>query len=373
MIKTEGRIAFFAPSLRGGGAERVMLTLASEFCRRGLNVDFVLAKAEGQYLSNLPNDVRLVDLGVKRVAFSFPGLVKYLKSEKPVAMLSTLNHANCIAVLAKRFAGVNTRLVIREANTVSKNSGKIKTLSEKFMPVVMKYAYPRADYVVAVSHGVKSDLLAHFAQLDEKIGVIYSPVVTSEMLALAEEKPDHPWFQDKQTPIVLGVGRLTCQKGFDTLVKAFSEIESEKPVRLMILGEGEDRANLQKLVDSLGLSESVSLPGFVDNPFAFMKSSDLYVLSSRWEGLPNTLIQALAVGCPVMSTNCPSGPNEILENGKWGTLVEVDDVAEMAKVMGVELSKKKPESHAEVSGYCMDSFGSSKVADHYLSVLLPGN
>jgi len=206
------------------------------------------------------------------------------------------------------------------------------------MPFLMRLFYPWADKVVAVSKGVADDLVRITRLPKDKIQVIYNPVVTSEFFIKAEEPLDHPWFKPGEPPVILGVGRLTEAKDFPTLIRAFTLVRKERPARLMILGEGEDRPKLDALVKELGLEKDVALPGFVENPYKYMKRAAVFVLSSKWEGLPTVLIEAMALGTPVVSTACPSGPSEILEGGKWGRLVPVGDVEALAKAIVEALS-----------------------------------
>jgi len=325
------KLALFLPSLRGGGAERVMVNLARGFVERGLQVDLVLARAEGPYLSQVPKEVRVVDLGAQRVLHSLPGLVRYLREERPQAMLSALNHANIVAIWAKLLARVKTRLVVSERTTLSRSTENASSIRVKFIPFLVKAFYPYADVVVAVSRGVAEDLIARIGLTAEKIKVIYNPVVTPELFTKAEEPLDHPWFRPGEPPVILGVGRLTKPKDFPTLIRAFALVRKERPARLMILGEGEERPNLEALVRELGLEEDVALPGFVENPYKYMKRAAVFVLSSRWEGFGNVLVEAMALGTPVVATDCPSGPAEILEGGKWGRLVPVGNHEALAE------------------------------------------
>jgi glycosyltransferase involved in cell wall biosynthesis len=326
-------IALFLPSLRGGGAEKVMVNLALGFVEQGLKVDLVLAKAEGPYLSRVPEEVRVVDLGARRVLYSLPGLVRYLRRERPQAMLSALNYANIVAIWAKLLARVQTHLVVSEHNTLSCSTQNASSVRVKLLPLLIKIFYPYADAVVAVSHGVAEDLITMTGLPMEKVKVIYNPVITPELFAKAEEPLDHPWFRPGEPPVVLGVGRLTKQKDFPTLIRAFALVRKERPARLMILGEGEERPKLETLARELGIEEDFVLPGFVENPYKYMKRASAFVLSSRWEGLPTVLIEALALGVPVISTNCPSGPAEILEHGKWGCLVPVGEPHLLARAI----------------------------------------
>jgi glycosyltransferase involved in cell wall biosynthesis len=359
------RIALFVPSLRGGGAEKAMVNLARGFAERGLKVDLVLAKAEGPYLSQVPLEVRVVDLGARRVLYSLPGLVRYLRRERPQAMLSALNYANIVAIWAKLLARVQTRLVVSERNTLSLSTQNASSVRVKLLPLLIKIFYPYADAVVVVSHGVAEDLITMTGLPVEKVKVIYNPVITPELFARAEEPLDHPWFRPGEPPVILGVGRLTKQKDFPTLIRAFALVRKECRARLMILGEGEDRPKIEALVRELGLEEDVALPGFVDNPYKYMKRAAVFVLSSQWEGLPTVLIEALALGTPVISTDCPGGSAEILENGRWGQLVPVGNIRALA---GAILAAIEDKGLPAAVG-SLEKFTLERTVEEYLATL----
>jgi len=323
------RIALFLPSLRGGGVERVGLILATTLAAKGHRVDLVLATATGPYLDQVPDTVRLVDLGARRVLTSLPRLVAYLRRERPRAMISAMGHTNIVALWGKRLARVASRMIVTEHSISPRPEGSSGSEHGLF-PVLMRRFYPGADAVVAVSHGLADDIAERVGLPRSRIQVIYNPVVTAELAARAREPVDHPWFAPGEPPVVLSVGRLTVPKDYPTLIRAFARIAPRCAARLVILGEGEARAELEALVRRLGLEERVALPGFVANPYAYMARAKVFVLSSIWEGLPTVLIEALACGCRVVSTDCRNGPREILEDGKWGRLVPpgaVDDLA----------------------------------------------
>jgi len=363
------KVALFLPSLRGGGAERVMVNLARGFSEKGLDVDLVLAKAEGPYLSQVPPEVRVIDLHSSRVLASLPSLVRYLRRERPQALLSTLDHANIVALWARKLARVPNRLVVRVAANLSQSASNASSARGRLMPHLIRIFYPWADAVVAVSGGAAEDLAKTTGLPQERIQVIYNPIVTLELLEKAEEPLNHLWFAPGEPPVILSAGRLTKQKDYPTLIRAFTLVHRERPARLMILGEGEERPKLEALIQELGLDEAVSLPGFVDNPFKYMKRAAVFVLSSRWEGLPNTLIQAMALGTPVVSTNCPSGPAEILEGGKWGKLVPVGDIEKIAKAI---IDTLEDLNRPDVTKRAQD-FGIEKPVQNYLKVLVGDN
>lgn len=325
------KIAFFLPSLAGGGAERVAVNLLQGMVKRGVPLDLVVANAEGPYLNQVPKQVRLVNLAAGRVINSILPLVRYLKENRPIALLSHMNHANVGAVLAKEFACTKTRLVLVEHNTLSVSKSKL--FRSKLLPAFMKWLYPRADVIVGVSQGVAEDLECQLGFQVGKVSVVYNPVVDNELIAKAKVPLAHPWFKKGNPPVFLAVGRLTVQKDFLTLIKAFALLRKQRLARLIILGEGESRSELEAMIKTLEISEDVSLPGFVQNPYAYMYNASAFILSSRWEGLPTVLIEAMACGCPVVATDCLSGPQEILEAGKYGLLVAIGNPVELANAM----------------------------------------
>ena len=326
------RLALFTTFLSSGGAERVMVNLAEGFRDYGIKVDLVLTRI-GPRSYAVPHGVRVINLEAPRIYASLPRIVHYLKRERPVALLSANTPVNVTVLLAWRLARIPARIVIAEHITLSELLRHTSDWRIRLLPRFIRLCYPWADAVVAVSKGAAEDLLRIVSLPEGKLHVIYNPVVTPAVFVKAEEPLDHPWFAPGEPPVILGVGRLTTQKDFPTLIRAFALVRKELPARLMILGEGRDRPKLEALVRELRLEEDVAMPGFVDNPYKFMKRASVFVLSSKWEALPTALIEAMACGCPVVSTDCPSGPAEILENGKWGHLVSVGDYEALAKAI----------------------------------------
>lgn len=351
----DDRLMLFMTGLDGGGAERVMLTLAERFAERGCSVDLVVTNLDGPLVDDVPSCVRLVDLKAPRIIASLPALVRYLRKEKPPRMLCAMASANCVALWAKGLARVNTRVVVSEHSTLSIASASAPTWRGRFLPLLMRLTYPNADAVVAVSSGVADDLAQTISLPRERITVIYNPVVSSRMLELSHEPVDHPWFVEGEPPLLLSVGRLTAAKDFATLMRAFAQVRAKRPARLMILGEGEDRGALEQLAAELGVEYDIALPGFVKNPYSYMRNAAVFVLSSRWEGLGNVLIEALACGTPVVSTNCPSGPAEILEDGKWGKLVEPGSPKSLAYGITETLDCDASRAESGINAFRVDS------------------
>ncbi|MUL39002.1 glycosyltransferase [Gloeocapsopsis dulcis] len=359
------RIAFFLPALHGGGAERVAINLLKGMLPYDVSLDLVLASREGPYLEQVPSQVRVVDLAAGRVIKAIAPLSRYLRQAQPDALFSHMNHANVIAVMARELAHTNTQLVLVEHDTLS--VARSNLLRGKLVPLFMKLLYPRADAIVGVSQGAARDLAEQLNIAPHKLSAIYNPVVDEELITKAKATLNHPWFQNVDVPVFLAVGRLTLQKDFSTLIQAFAIVRKTRPARLLILGEGEARQELEALTQELGIAEDVSFPGFVDNPYAYMSRAAAFVLSSRWEGLPTVLIEAMACGCPVIATNCPSGPEEILAAGKYGALVPIGDVSALSTAMLKVLNN--PMNHELLVQRARD-FSLQQAVPKYLELLL---
>jgi glycosyltransferase involved in cell wall biosynthesis len=368
--ETKKRIAIFLPGLYDGGAERVMLNLASGLIDSGYAVDLILAQAEGPYLNDVPSSVRLVELNKKhlstqRTLSSLPSLVRYIQREHPDAMLSGLNYANVVALWAKKLARVPLRLIITEHNTFSSERADLPRYFRWILNTLMKLSYPSADGIIAVSEGVADDLSYVLEIPRKQINVIYNPIITPEIQEKKNEPLEDPWFENTQPPVVLAIGRLTKQKGFDNLIRAFAQVRKQHIAHLLILGEGEDRPALLSLVKELGIEQDVRMPGFISNPYPYMANASLFVLSSRWEGLPTVLVEALYCGAPLIATDCPSGPREILKNGQYGQLVPVDNIVSLAQSISIALGSGKQ----MISPSSWQSYELNTVIGQYVKVL----
>lgn len=326
------RLALFTTFLGSGGAERVMVNLAKGFHSQGQGVDLVLTRS-GPRQYEIPNGVQVVDIGAPRIYAALPGIIRYLKRAQPDIILSADTPVNVTVLLAWRLARSRALIVVSEHTSQIETTKNARDWRIRVLPGFIRRTYPWADAIVAVSKGVGAELVQVASLPIEKLHIIYNPVVSQELLTKAEEPLDHPWFHNDQPPVILAVGRLTIPKDFPTLIRAFALVRKIRQTRLVILGEGKDRPELEALVRELGLEEDVALPGFVDNPYQYMKRAAVFVLSSKWEGLPTVLIEAMACGCPVVSTDSPSGPAEILENGKWGRLVPVQSPEVLAEAI----------------------------------------
>lgn len=334
-------ISIFIPSLRLGGAERFAVNLCRGLINQNWHVHLLLAKAEGDLLFQLPPAVEVFDFACSRVSRSVFRLTKYLRQYQPSVLLSVMPHTNLVALFAKNLAHIRTKVVITEHNFLDIQWSNENPIKVRTFIWLMRCLYPRADGLVAVSQGV-AKFIAQVAQVPlDRIQVIYNPVITPEIFRLAEEPVEHPWFQHKEHKIVLGAGRLTAQKDFATLLRAFAIVRKQIPCKLVILGEGEERAKLDNLAKLMGIDEDVSMPGLVTNPYKYMKSADVFVLSSRWEGFGNVVAESLALGTPIVSTDCPYGPAEILQNGRLGRLCPVGDAEAIAKAITSALTEPR--------------------------------
>jgi glycosyltransferase involved in cell wall biosynthesis len=360
------KVTFFLYSLEGGGAERVMANLACNFAKKGITIDMVLVRAKGPYLSQLPSEVRVVELKAAKTQKSLWDLVRYLRSERPSILISTMHYANEVALLAKALARVPTKVIVSEQNTLSQYAKNTSRGVEQWTPLSSKLLYPWADNIIAASQGVAQDLIQITGLPPSRIQVIYNPAIAPELNQLAKAQVLHPWFGDGSPPVILGVGRLVGQKDFSTLIRAFAQVRRSQPSRLMILGSNAgSRPALEELIQELDLEHEVSMPGFVDNPYCYMAKAKVFVLSSRWEGFGNVLVEALAVGTPVVSTNCESGPAEILDQGKYGELVPVGDPFAMAKAILKVLNGDVP----FIDSSWLEQFSIEAIAQQYLGVM----
>jgi glycosyltransferase involved in cell wall biosynthesis len=325
------KVAFYLPSLRGGGAERTTLTVAGALAVRGYDVKLILDRPGGELEKALPPGTTRHVLSVARTSFAAPALARWIAKEKPDCVISSLLNNNLVAVAAAILSGSQTRTVLWEHQIYLDNA----PLRERLASRLMATLYPRADCVVAVSQGVGENLRNRF-QVEST--VIYNPIDLDGVRANAGKEARHDWFENRSSPVVVSAGRLEAPKDFETLLHAVAQLDT----RLIILGEGIDRPKIEKLARDLGIADRCFLPGFVLNPHAWMARADVFVLSSRSEGFGNVLVEALACGVPVISTNCPAGPREILDDGRYGRLVPPSDPGALAQAIQESLTDPLP-------------------------------
>ena len=388
-------IAFFLKAMGGGGAEGALASLASGFARRGHRVDLVLSSARGPMLDHVDASVRVVDLGnpsargavpsllrlpgaARRVAApallrrrptvvgSLAALRNYLRNEQPAALLSTLRYNSLVALWSRHLAGVSTKILVREENVLSREVRQTHRAYERLLPRLIHEWYPRADAIVSVTSGVADDLASTANIPRDMVRTIYNGIETERIELLAAEPVDHPWFVDGDVPVAIAVGRLKPQKDYPNLLRAFAWLRKRRDLRLLVLGEGKDRNPLEQLSRELGVAQDVDFAGFVSNPYAFMARAALLVLSSAWEGTANVLIEAMACGCPVVSTDCPAGPAEILDGGVYGRLVPVGDDQALAKALDSVLDAPRDADRLRRRG-C--DFSLDRALDEHLDAL----
>jgi glycosyltransferase involved in cell wall biosynthesis len=345
MSNDQRRVAILSPIFSNpkqvhGGITPVVANLAKGFAARGLRVDMLvrLPKQVSLPAAPLGEGIRIIDLGTSHRLSTALAVARYCRNEHPDALLAAGHRFNLAAAWAKRLSP-RCKIYLSVHNTVSaeaKGGGRWK--SWKRWRAISRF-YPRADGVICVSQGVADDLLRHAKLKRQQIQVINNPIVTPDLLQQAQQQLDHPWFSPDAEPVILAAGRLAEQKAFDVLLQAFARVRQQRPCRLMILGEGELRTKLAALAATLGIREDVALPGFVTNLPAYMRQAKVFALSSAFEGFGNVLVEAMAVGTPVVSTDCPSGPRDILHAGRYGALVPVGDSEALANAILATLDK----------------------------------
>lgn len=325
------RIAFLLNNLNGGGAERVAVTVANALADKGHDISLVLNRRIGPYLSDVAQGVTVLELG-RRMLLALPSLLKLLRREQFDVIMTILDQPSIGALLLKPFIG-RTRVVVVECNNPLPTEGGMRNPVWRAIRELRRWLYPGADHIISKSEGIKRALVEHFGCREDRVTAIANPVDMTRIAALAIATPDHHWLRDRQAPLVIAVGRLEPQKDYLKLLVAFARLRKHRLARLVILGEGNERAALEQRARELGIADDIDMPGFAPNPYAFLAAADLYVLSSRWEGWPNALVEALACGTPVVATDCDSGPRDILQDGRFGKLVPVGDVDALAGAM----------------------------------------
>ncbi|WP_342042374.1 glycosyltransferase [Bacillus sp. OTU2372] len=319
----KSKLVFLLPSFDEGGVEKVTINLAYGLKSKGYDVDFVVFKKQGAFLSEVEKDFNIQELNVNRSSESVFKLVTYFKQHKPDIFFSAKHYINTNVLIAKFLSRTKTKIIVAGHGMFFERTGLLQFL--------MKVTYPKADAIVAVSNGVGENISEITNISNDKITVIHNPVINEEFIlnyqqTKAYEKPEG-------YKLIVSIGRLSPEKDYTTLIAAFHMVRQHLPVKLMIIGEGPERDKLQDLINKLNIMEDVSLPGFKKNPLGYLKAADLFVLSSVTEGLPTVLIESLYSKTPIVSTNCPSGPDEILCNGEYGQLTPVGDAKQLAKAI----------------------------------------
>lgn len=323
--------------------ERFVINLATGLQAEGISSELIIAFPHGHFRDAVPEVLPLSVLGSEHMLASLPRLALYLKRTKPAILLSALDHANVIALWARAVSKASCRVICTVHKPLSQAVQDSPLLRERlFLIPAVRASYSRADAIVAVSAGVADDLVRTAKVPHDHITIIHNPVVTDDLIARSMEPLNHPWFGDGEPPVVLAVGRLSKEKDYPTMLRAFRRVRAQRSAHLVILGEGEDRDALEQLATDLGVADDVDLLGFKKNPYPYMRHASVFAMSSTYEGLPTVMIEAMACGTPVVSTDCPNGPREILQGGRYGKLVPIRDDEALATAVLTSLSQPVP-------------------------------
>ena len=368
---TRPKLAILVSFSGQGGVERMIANLCQALVDAPIDLDVLLIKAQGPYVDRLPDSANIISLRARHSLTSVWEVSRYLKQERPDALLAIKHRGILAALRAKQLARTDTPISGRIGTTVSAAlANKSSRRRQRWYTAMRKY-YPKLEKLIAVSQGVADDVLGITGMSESRITVVRNPTITPEMLATAAEPAEHPWLsQDSPVPVIMGVGRLTEQKDFATLIAAFSRVRSRREARLIILGDGGLRSELIAQANTLGVEEHIALPGFQTNPWAWMSKASVFALSSLWEGSPNTLTEAMALGIPVVSTDCPSGPRELLDEGRVAPLVAMGDGDALASALLSVLAEPPPSKMLTeaVSAYHRDESAAAYLRTLGLSV-----
>jgi glycosyltransferase involved in cell wall biosynthesis len=347
-----------------GGAQQVTVTIANGLAARGYSVDLVLARGVGPLLDRVDHAVTVVDLETPEVPgvgvlAAIPSLRSYLRREQPDVLFAAMMNANVVGVLTDALAGVDTRLVLTEHNTFGVRPG----LRDRVTATLASALYPRADHVVGVSRGVADSVVAGTRVTGDRVSVLYNPIDIDDIRAAAREELDEAAAELMEGDVVFTVGRLEDAKDLTMLLRAFRRVHEERPwVKLVVGGSGSKRAELEALAAEFGLEDVVTFVGYVDNAYAYMAAASVFALSSKHEGLPTVLLEALACETPIVSTDCPSGPREILADGRYGRLTPVGDDGAFAEAVLETLDAPVP---AAALGTRAEDFSLDAVLSEY--------
>ncbi len=365
------RVALLLNAPGGGGLSQMVLALAQALAAHGCQVDLVVDCRRGKsYLKTLPAPLRLVSLecpirgGTLASLRLLPALIRYLRRDRPTLLLCHLTLVNGAAALAQRFAPASRVVLVEHLPRPQP-----QRFSARLARTLHAWLYRQAGAVVAVSCDLAQDFSQQLRLAPGAVRTIYNPIVSPQLLELAAVNPDHPWLQPGEPPVILAIGRLVGQKDFATLLQAVEILGPWRSLRLLILGDGPQRAELLALAEQLGIAARVALPGYVENPYAYLQRAAVLALSSRFEGLPTVLIEALACGCQVVATDCPHGPREILAGGRYGRLVPVGDALSLATALRQALLE--PIAPEALRARAQD-FSVAAAVTHYLALAEDG-
>lgn len=334
-------IAAFLATSGHSGVDRIMANLLPEMARQGARVDLLKVKRHGPYIDDRPDGFRVIELGSAHANTSLIPLIRYLRRERPDVVLSDKDRVNRTAMWATALARTGTRNVVRLGTTVSRNLERKSRLERWAQATSIRRFYNHADRVIVPSAGVAHDLTECYGIHSDRIAVLPSPVLTARAYSLAQDEAPLPW--SAETPYVLGVGHFCERKDFATLIRAVAQVRKTHTCNLVLLGQGKEHDHLQQLAGELGFGDDIYMPGFSPNPYAYMRNASVFALTSRWEGMPVVLVESLGMGTPVVATDCPSGPKELLRDGALGALVPMGDVDATAQAIIDTLERPLPE------------------------------
>lgn len=365
MPRSDRPVMLFLPTFDSGGVERMMVNLAQGFARCGRAVDVLVDRSKHDYLESLPVSARLIEL-VGSDAARRRIVETYLRRERPASAIASKLGAATLLLDARRSASIPLRVVARVGTTVSHAMQRENPWTRWRSFRALRRLMHEADAVVAVSRGVADDITRIAPRGHAPVHVIPNPVITPSLYELAAAPTTHPWFNGAAAPVLLSVGRFSRAKDYPTLLRAFAALPTHHGCRLVILGDGRQRSRLERLVRRLGLSHSVDLPGFVANPYPYIARARVFVLSSLWEGSPNALAEALALGTPVVASDCPSGPRELLQDGKYGRLTPPGDANALSQAIVATLAAAPPPEKLKEA---VQDYTAENSACQYLRVL----
>jgi len=334
--------AIYMHDLSAGGVERQCLTLARELQSIGVRVTLVLHQACGALADLVPSTLPVVDLNSRRALLDIPGLRRFIRQQRPDVFLANVDHNNIAAGIAKTIAGTKTRLVICQHNPLSATYHATVNWKHRVVPLCYRLLTPWIAHAVAVSGGIAHELISDAGLPRDKVSTIHNPVISADFAARSNAPVIHPWLNAGGPPVFITAGRLVEMKDHATLLRAFARVLAVQPARLLLLGTGPMQPALEQLVRELGIGDQVELTGYVANPLPYMRRAAAFVLSSRAEGFGNVLVEAMGCGTPVVSTDCPHGPAEILEDGRYGLLVPPRDPDTLAAAMVRVIQDRSP-------------------------------
>ena len=365
------KIAWFSPNFADGGVERTILKLSAVFAEHGHETQLVTLNINSRLLETSPSSLKVVDLGASRAALSIKKLSNYIRSEQPDAVISSQHYANIVAVAARKLSRTKTRLILTERTSIN------KALQTKSRPLrwihtqLVKRSYKHGDVIIANSIDGAAELADFLGWPNERVGHIYNPADPSLIQARSTEPISHPWIEDSDNiPLFVAAGRLSPQKDYPTMLRALALANASKMYRLLIIGDGPDRTKLEQLATDLSVSDKVAFLGATENPYPYIANADLVLLSSGYEGMPNVLIEAQILGVPIVSTDCPTGPSELLFGGKAGYLVPVGDPNSMSTAIVEAINNiEEANAKAKLGHEHIDRFQPETAYQNYMNLI----